>query len=220
MDQLVTQGPIFGGFTTHEDFATFYNDKEKCLNDVYTYDDKSENTGGHAIIITGYGLLNNKFYWLVQNSWGENWCDSGFIKMEIGQFNSISFSEPNVPPEQVTPVEIDLDLESFSFDCIFEFSTTSSLDQWKNTLNIKFTHENEAQDIDFQIGKNKIRGKDEINCFYERKKIFSERKKGKYNFKGFESLGVENTFKLNSFDGKYFNFYGYDDILPILDTNY
>ena len=94
------------------------------------------------------------------------------------------------------------------------------MDQWKNTLNIKFTHENEAQDIDFQIGKNKIRGKNEINCFYERKKIFNERKKGKYNFKGFESLGTENTFKLNSFDIKDFYFYGYDDILPILDTNY
>ena len=95
------------------------------------------------------------------------------------------------------------------------------MDKWKNTLNIKFTHESgEEQDIDFQIGKNKIRGKNEINCFYERKKLFNERKKGKYIFKGFESLGVENTFKLNSFERKYFNFYGYDDILPILDTNY
>ena len=212
MDQLVTQGPIVGSFTSSDDFEKFGQDKQKCLNDVFTYDGISEKGGGHAITITGYGLLNNKFYWLVQNSWGENWCDSGFIKMEIGQFNEISFSEPYVPPEQVTPVEIDVNFHSIDNGCHVLINTTSSLDKWKNTLSVKFTHEKDAKEIEFQIGKNKIRGKNEINCYYEVNRVNNERKRGKYIYKGFESLGAENSFKLNSFKGKSFQFYGKDNI--------
>ena len=43
---------------------------------------------------------------------------------------------------------------------------------------------------------------------------------GKYTFKGFESLGVENTFKLNSFKGKYFYYYGFDNIEPYKYNQY
>ena len=220
MDQLVTQGPVVGVFDVYGDFDNFGNDTIKCLNDVYTYDGVSIYRGAHAVTITGYGFLNNKFYWLVQNSWGEKWCDSGFIKMEIGQFLEISFSEPNIPPEQVTPVEIDISLKSLTTDCYLIVNTTSSLDKWSNTLNVKFTHEKEAQNIEFQIGKNKIRGKDEINCNYEISKVYFGRKRGKYIYKEFESLGVENTFKLNSFKGKYFYYYGFDNIEPYKYNQY
>ena len=41
MDQLVTEGPIFAGFMIHNDFEKFGQDKNKCKNDVYTYDGKS-----------------------------------------------------------------------------------------------------------------------------------------------------------------------------------
>ena len=89
MDQLVTQGPVSGGFAVYDDFFDFSSDHEKCINDVYTYNGTARIIGGHAISITGYGLLNNKFYWLIQNSWGEHWCNNGFIRMEIGQFKGV-----------------------------------------------------------------------------------------------------------------------------------
>ena len=118
MDQLVTQGPILGGFVVYQDFEVFGRDTNKCLNDVYTYDGVSEEGGGHAVTIVGYGLLKNKFYWLIQNSWGADWCDSGFIKMEIGQFFGVSFSEPYIEPSQADPVEIDVTLKSAALDCL------------------------------------------------------------------------------------------------------
>ena len=108
MDQLVTQGPIMGSFNVYEDFDVFGTDHEKCKNDVYTYDGKSANTGGHAITIVGYGILKNKIYWLLQNSWGDNWCDNGFIKMEIGNFYGLTFSEPNIKPDIVNPYKYKL----------------------------------------------------------------------------------------------------------------
>ena len=59
--------------------------------------------GNHAITVVGYGVLDNKIYWLIQNSWDSNWCDNGFIKMEIGQFIEVSFSQPLISNSTITP---------------------------------------------------------------------------------------------------------------------
>ena len=219
MDQLVTQGPILGGFTVYQDFRVFGRDTNKCLNDVYTYDGVSEESGGHAVTIVGYGLLNNKFYWLIQNSWGPNWCDNGFIKMEIGQFFAVSFSEPYIEPSQADPVEIDVTLKSTELDCSLTVAT-SSLDDWNNTLNAKFVHETKPDFLEFQIGKNKIKGQNKISCYSEVNRLYYNIKKGKYFYKEAESLGKENTFKLNSFEGKYIYNYGYDTLSPLVYKDY
>ena len=202
------------------DFEEFYNDKNKCVNDIYTYDGQSAEDGGHAVTIVGYGLLNNKFYWLIQNSWGADWCDNGFFKMEIGQFLGVSFSEPYIEPSQVDPVEIDVSLQSVNLDCSLKVTTSSSLDDWTNTLNSKYVHETEPDYIEFQIGKNKIKGKNEINCNYEINRLYYNIKKGKYIYKESESLGKDNTFKLNFFEGSYFYNYGLDTITPLVYEEY
>ena len=43
--------------------------------------------GGHAIKILGYGVDNatGTPYWLVANSWNEEWGDGGFFKIRRGQ---------------------------------------------------------------------------------------------------------------------------------------
>ena len=220
MDQLVTQGPIMGSFDVYEDFDAFGTDKEKCKNDVYSYDGISANGGAHAITIVGYGILKNKIYWLLQNSWGDNWCDNGFIKMEIGHFYGITFSEPNIQPEIVNPVQIQVNFWNLDDYCKLTVNTSSSLDEWKNTLDVNFYSEETSQNIHFQIGRNKIKGENQINSFYEIGKIYYGTKKGVYKFKGFESLGTENTFKLNYFQGKQFGYYGYDDFAPVTKEVY
>lgn len=52
---------------------------------VLSYDcDSSSKTIDHAVVIEGYGVENGKSYWLVRNSWGTEWGDKGYIKMERG----------------------------------------------------------------------------------------------------------------------------------------
>ena len=40
--------------------------------------------GGHAIKIMGFGTENGEDYWLVANSWNEEWGDHGYFKIKRG----------------------------------------------------------------------------------------------------------------------------------------
>ena len=202
MDQLVTQGPVAADFTIYKDFRNFSDVKENCLNKVYTYDGVSQLEGNHAVIIVGYGLLDNKVYWLIQNSWGKSWCDDGFIKMEIGQFNEVTFSQPLISSGSKTPVEIIVQSSSQNKDCTLVIEKPSNIHDWNNTVFINFEHEAKTYNFEFQVGKNKLIEDENINCFYELERVNNNMRKGKYKFKGTETFGKDNKFNLNSFVNK------------------
>ena len=216
MDQLVTQGPVATGFNVYKDFRTFSNVKENCLNKVYTYDGASQLEGSHAVTIVGYGILDNKIYWLIQNSWGKDWCDSGFIKMEIGQFIEVSFTQPLITSGSKTPVEIEVKLSKINPDCNLIIEKPSNIHDWNNTIFVNYEHEAYKEyNFEFQIGKNKLIGDEEINCYYELERINNNMRKGTYTFKSFETFGKDNKFNLNSLENHKFSFYGADQIYAI-----
>lgn len=39
----------------------------------------------HSMVLVGVGIENDIEYWIVQNSWGADWGDKGFIKIRKGK---------------------------------------------------------------------------------------------------------------------------------------
>ena len=35
----------------------------------------------HAVLLVGYNYDDKGLYWIIQNSWGEDWGDNGFVKI-------------------------------------------------------------------------------------------------------------------------------------------
>ena len=156
---------------------------------VYNYDGVSEKLGGHALSLIGYGLLNDKYYWILQNSWGYKACQGGFVKIEFGQVGvgNIAFSEPYIE-EQSTPNVIDVDYSNMNTACELEVKSNSDLNNWKSQLNIIFKHESKDTEFDYICGITKfINEEKKIKCYFEflnSKKIY----KGKYTYKSFENI--------------------------------
>ena len=44
----------------------------------------SSSATNHAVTVVGYGTEDGVDYWLVKNSWGDSWGESGFIKVQRG----------------------------------------------------------------------------------------------------------------------------------------
>lgn len=75
---IIHWGPATSGFSVHEDFMAWDG------KGVYQWDGKSPVSGGHAIVIVGWGTEEGVPYWLIRNSWGPEWGDKGYFKMLRG----------------------------------------------------------------------------------------------------------------------------------------
>jgi len=74
--EIMNNGPVEGSFTVYADFLTY-------KSGVYYYVSGDE-LGGHAIKILGWGTEDGIDYWLVANSWNEDWGDAGYFKIRRG----------------------------------------------------------------------------------------------------------------------------------------
>ena len=216
MDQIIKYGPVVSGFTCFEDFKTLHVDN--CKDYIYRYNGKSETSEGHAVVIVGWGFQDNKYYWLIQNSWGTTFCDEGFIKIEFGQVNieQVSFVEPYMPDNSENPSEINLYLESINRDCNFDINFSTKLENIENGFEIDYKYINSDDKIKFICGKFKDPKNDYIfKCYFEERIL---PKIGEYQFQKLSSLGTENIF---NFDDAFFQnnlgYYGYDFINKVFE---
>ncbi len=74
--EIMTNGPVEGSFSVYEDFLTYKSG---------VYEHKSgQMLGGHAIKIIGWGVDAGTDYWIVANSWNEDWGNGGFFNIKRG----------------------------------------------------------------------------------------------------------------------------------------
>ncbi|XP_050438004.1 cathepsin B-like isoform X2 [Adelges cooleyi] len=76
-EDVLVYGPVEASFKVYDDF---YNYK----SGVYIKSENASFLGGHAVKLIGWGVENETPYWLLVNSWNENWGDQGTFKIRRG----------------------------------------------------------------------------------------------------------------------------------------
>lgn len=76
-EELYKNGPVHTGFQVYGDFLNY---KGGIYRHVSGWAQ-----GGHAVVFVGYGVEDGVNYWIVQNSWGPNWGESGYFRIKMGE---------------------------------------------------------------------------------------------------------------------------------------
>ena len=220
IDILIKDGPVVSGFYVYDDFQRLCQYPKICHNTVYTYDRYSQFSGGHAVVIVGYGFMNNKFYWLIQNSWGPESCDEGFVKIEFGQvgIENIAFSEPYIEEEVGETMEIPVIFDEVSPICFLSMTVDDEkyFDNWNNSLEVVFQSDDNKRNFTYQcsvLSSNTI--EKEINCYFNQDNYLFP--KSTFNFISHQSLGKNNIFVINNTFIESFDFYGNDMIFSVFE---
>lgn len=93
MEAVTKYGPVSVGIQCTNNFQLYLGG---VLVDPLC--DQNRDTIDHAVLVVGYGTENGQDYWLVKNSWAEDWGDEGYIKMARNKGNMCMIASAAVYP--------------------------------------------------------------------------------------------------------------------------
>jgi len=77
MAEIFLYGSVIATFDVYDDFAHYY--KKGVYKRI-----SDKKLGGHAAKLYGWGVENGVPFWFAANSWGKDWGDGGFFKIQRG----------------------------------------------------------------------------------------------------------------------------------------
>ncbi|KAH8335685.1 hypothetical protein KR074_009265 [Drosophila pseudoananassae] len=89
---VATVGPIAASLDSSSKLFHFYK------GGIYDNPLCSDTHLIHAALVVGYGSENGKDYWLVKNSWGDDWGEKGYIRMRRNAGNQCGIATKAVYP--------------------------------------------------------------------------------------------------------------------------
>jgi len=123
-NELITFGPLVTTMDVYSDFYNYYGGVYKHVTGTLQ--------GGHAILIVGYDDVGQ--YFIVKNSWGSGWGESGYFRIAYSELNSVvSFGDWTIAYyTDTTPPSIKVTTPNGSES--WEAGTTKTI-QWSYTGN-------------------------------------------------------------------------------------
>eukprot|EP00301_Raphidiophrys_heterophryoidea_P027933 c9899_g1_i3.p1 GENE.c9899_g1_i3~~c9899_g1_i3.p1 ORF type:complete len:566 (-),score=106.00 c9899_g1_i3:161-1858(-) len=120
MTEIRDKGPIIVGFNAPQDLfwyseGIFHEDQDvvPLLQDQTSQRPKHQKAffekTNHAVLAVGWGKdpQTNRKYWIVQNTWGDDWGDQGYFKIYRGEdmcsFEAMSVAFDPIIPEDLEP---------------------------------------------------------------------------------------------------------------------
>lgn len=85
LSELVHNGPVVAAFEPGVGLMYYKEGIYKTRPDT---EKKEWQKVDHAVLIVGYGEEEGKRYWIIQNSWGDEWGQGGFFRMARGDNDS------------------------------------------------------------------------------------------------------------------------------------
>jgi len=76
-ESILTKGPVETGFSVYDDFMSYKGGVYKRQSSSFL--------GGHAVKVVGWGKENGEEHWIVANSWGPKWGETGFFRIAFGE---------------------------------------------------------------------------------------------------------------------------------------
>lgn len=80
--EALKKGPLVTTLTVYEDFLVYSSGIYKSVS--------KKSVGGHAVSLVGFN--DQERYWIVRNSWGDDWGEKGFIRVSYDDKSGIADS--------------------------------------------------------------------------------------------------------------------------------
>ncbi len=95
---IIEHGPVDVGMKVYEDFMSYDNG-------IYNHV-TGDLLGYHSVLIVGFGVYDGADYWIVKNSWGEDWGENGYFRIFTNEcwINSLFAYTINQPEYLVGPM--------------------------------------------------------------------------------------------------------------------